>query len=77
VRELGADEAVDFRATRFEAAVGKVDVVIDVVGGETQERSFAVLKSGGVLVERLWRGPTCRPRCGCPLDPPLPGKVPR
>jgi hypothetical protein len=30
-----------------------------------------------VLVERLWRGSTCRPRCGCPLDPPLPGKVPR
>jgi hypothetical protein len=30
-----------------------------------------------VLVERLWRGSTCCPRCGCPLDPPLPGKVPR
>src|SRR3954467_1073555 len=53
VRELGADEAVDFRATRFEAAVGEVDAVIDLVGGETQERSFAVLKRGGVLVSAV------------------------
>ena len=55
VRELGADEAVDFRATRFEAAVGEVDAVIDLVGGETQERSLAVLKRGGVLVSAVER----------------------
>ena len=49
VRDLGAEEAIDFRATRFEAAAGEVDAVIDLVGGETLERSFAVLRPGGVL----------------------------
>ena len=46
VRDLGAEEAIDFRATRFEAVAGEVDAVIDLVGGETLERSFAVLKAG-------------------------------
>lgn len=53
VRDLGAEEAIDFRATRFETAAGKVDAVIDLVGGETQERSLAVLKPGGVLVSAV------------------------
>src|SRR3954451_589087 len=53
VRELGADEAVDFRTTPFETAAREVDAVIDLVGGETQERSFAVLKRGGVLVSAV------------------------
>lgn len=50
VRTLGANEVVDYRVTDFAHAVRSVDVVIDTVGGETRERSFGVLKPGGILV---------------------------
>lgn len=50
VARLGADQTVDDRAVRFEDVVGPVDAVIDTVGGELMQRSFAVLKRGGVLV---------------------------
>ena len=49
VRMLGADQAIDYRTDRFEDA-GKVDVVFDLIGGETQARSWAILGSGGRLV---------------------------
>lgn len=50
VRRLGADEVVDYRSVRFEDVIPPVDAVIDTVGGETRERSFRVLKPGGILV---------------------------
>jgi NADPH:quinone reductase-like Zn-dependent oxidoreductase len=50
VRMLGADEVIDYRATRFEERVRDVDVVLDTVGGETLERSKGVLRAGGTLV---------------------------
>ncbi len=50
LRELGADTVIDYHATRFEDAVDNVDVILDTIGGETQERSWKVLKRGGVLV---------------------------
>lgn len=50
VRALGADVVIDTRTTRFETAVSDVDVVLDTVGGDMQERSFSVLKPGGILV---------------------------
>jgi NADPH:quinone reductase-like Zn-dependent oxidoreductase len=53
VRELGATLAIDYRAERFEDRVRDVDLVLDLVGGETRERSFAVLKRGGTLVSTL------------------------
>lgn len=53
VRSLGADEVIDYTATRFEDAVRDVDVVFDTVGGEVQRRSLSVLKRGGVLVSIL------------------------
>jgi NADPH:quinone reductase-like Zn-dependent oxidoreductase len=53
VKELGADEVVDYHNTRFEDAVHDVDVVLDLVGGETQERSFQVLKPGGIIVSTV------------------------
>jgi NADPH:quinone reductase-like Zn-dependent oxidoreductase len=57
VRELGADEAIDVGATRFEAALSgeTVDVVIDLVGGEVQAHSLEVLGPGGVLVSAVSR----------------------
>jgi len=53
LRELGVDEAIDYQATRFEDVVHDVDVVFDTIGGETQERSFSVLKPDGVLVSAV------------------------
>ncbi len=50
VRELGADEVIDYQTTRFEEAARDVDVVLDTIGGETQARSWRVLKRGGILV---------------------------
>jgi NADPH:quinone reductase-like Zn-dependent oxidoreductase len=50
VRGLGAETVVDYRTERFEDAVSGVDVVLDTVGGDTQERSLRVLKPGGILV---------------------------
>jgi NADPH:quinone reductase-like Zn-dependent oxidoreductase len=50
LRDLGADQVIDYRKVRFEEAVRDVDVVLDTIGGETQERSWNVLKPGGTLV---------------------------
>ncbi|WP_306328054.1 NADP-dependent oxidoreductase [Streptomyces venezuelae] len=50
VRELGADEVVDYRETRFEDVVSDVDVVLDGIGGETAARSLKVLRDGGRLI---------------------------
>lgn len=50
VKELGADEVIDYRAVRFEDAVGDIDVVLDGLGGENAERSLKVLRAGGRLI---------------------------
>jgi NADPH:quinone reductase-like Zn-dependent oxidoreductase len=41
---------MDYKKERFEESLNGVDIVLDTVGGETQERSLRVLKSGGILV---------------------------
>ena len=48
--ELGAERVVDYETERFEESLSGVDVVLDAVGGETQQRSLRVLKRGGILV---------------------------
>lgn len=53
VRELGADRVIDYQTTRFEGAVRDIDAVFDTIGGETQHRSWQVVKKGGVLVATL------------------------
>lgn len=50
VRGLGAERVVDYKKERFEESVTGVDVVLDTVGGDTQQRSLRVLKPGGILV---------------------------
>jgi NADPH:quinone reductase-like Zn-dependent oxidoreductase len=50
VRGFGADHVIDTRTEAFDAAGAAYDVVIDTVGGETLDRSFAVLRRGGRLV---------------------------
>src|SRR4051794_2280436 len=55
VRNLGANTVIDFRTQHFEEAVRDADAVIDLVGGETQERSFQVLRQGGKLISAVSR----------------------
>jgi NADPH:quinone reductase-like Zn-dependent oxidoreductase len=50
LRELGVDEPIDYEKTRFEDVVHDVDVVLDTLGGDTQNRSWRALKKGGILV---------------------------
>jgi NADPH:quinone reductase-like Zn-dependent oxidoreductase len=47
---LGADEVIDYKGQLFESIVSNVDAVIDLVGGAVQERSYSVIKEGGILV---------------------------
>lgn len=53
LKELGADEVIDYNKVRFEDAVKDVDVVLDTLGGEVQDRSWKVLKKGGIMVSTL------------------------
>jgi NADPH:quinone reductase-like Zn-dependent oxidoreductase len=51
LKSIGANRIIDYRTARFENELpDKVDVVFDLIGGETQQRSFQVLKKGGYLV---------------------------
>ena len=53
LQELAVDEAIDYSTTAFEEVVHDVDVVLDLVGGETQQRSWSVLKPGGILISTV------------------------
>ena len=50
VRGLGAETVVDYKTQRFEESLTGVDVVLDTVGGDTQQQSLRVLRPGGILV---------------------------
>jgi len=50
VRSLGADRVIDYRTEDFSVALRDLDVVLDTVGGETQSKSYQVLKPGGSLI---------------------------
>jgi NADPH:quinone reductase-like Zn-dependent oxidoreductase len=50
LQSLGADEVIDYKTRIFEDVVGKVDAVIDTVGGEVLQRSYSVIKQGGYLI---------------------------
>jgi len=53
LRDLGADECIDYTTTRFEDVVHEVDFVFDLVGGDTLHRSWQVIKPGGMLVSTV------------------------
>jgi NADPH:quinone reductase-like Zn-dependent oxidoreductase len=53
VKNLGADLVLDYHAQPFEQQVTDVAVVLDLVGGETQARSWQVIRHGGILVSTL------------------------
>lgn len=50
VKSLGADEVIDYRSQDFASVAKDMDVVFDTLGGEVQEKSWSVLKPGGMLV---------------------------
>jgi NADPH:quinone reductase-like Zn-dependent oxidoreductase len=51
LKSIGASQVIDYREAQFEKVLReKVDVVFDLIGGDTQKRSFLVLKEGGHLV---------------------------
>lgn len=52
-RRLGADQVIDYTAEDFAGKLSDVDLVLDTVGGETQQRSFGVLRAGGSLVSTV------------------------
>lgn len=53
VKFLGADEVIDYKSEDFSKKGNGYDVVLDTIGGQTQKKSFKVLKKGGVLVTTL------------------------
>ncbi len=61
LRDLGAETIIDYTAQRFEAVVREVDVVLDVVGGDTLTRSWQVVKAGGVIVSVVSPPPQALP----------------
>jgi NADPH:quinone reductase-like Zn-dependent oxidoreductase len=50
LRKLGVDRPIDYTQQRFEDVARNIDIVLDTIGSEMQERSWSVLKKGGVLV---------------------------
>ncbi|MEY2536960.1 MAG: hypothetical protein QOG67_700 [Verrucomicrobiota bacterium] len=55
LKQLGADVAIDYTKTRFEDVAKDVDIVLDPVGHETLERSYAVVRKGGMIVSLVAR----------------------
>jgi len=58
VRSLGADDTIDYTTTNFEDSVKDVDLVLDTIGGDTQERSWKVMKPGGIMVSLIGFSPS-------------------
>jgi len=50
VKSLGADEVIDYRVQRFEEIARDMDIVLDTLGGATQEASWSTMRKGGILV---------------------------
>ncbi|KWU56634.1 NADPH:quinone reductase [Bacillus mycoides] len=50
LKSLGADLVIDYKKDEFEELLSDYDIVLDTIGGEVQEKSFQIIKSGGVLV---------------------------
>jgi len=55
LKELGADVAIDYTKQKFEDVSKDVDVVLDSIGGDTLDRSYGVVKKGGIIVSLVAR----------------------
>lgn len=56
LQDLGAEQCIDYKSERFEDSVKNVDVVIDLVGGDTLKRSYGVVKPKGLVVTTVGPG---------------------
>jgi alcohol dehydrogenase len=50
MKSLGADVVIDYKTQKFDSLLSDYDVVFDTLSGDTQHRSFSILKRGGTLV---------------------------
>lgn len=57
VRSLGADEVIDYTATDFRHLAQEIDLAVDVIGGETNLRTFEVMRPGGTIAVVLRNDP--------------------
>jgi NADPH:quinone reductase-like Zn-dependent oxidoreductase len=64
VQEFGADEVIDYRANRFKEHATDIGLVLDLVGGETLDRSWSVLSDRGALVSIVAAGDSNRAPAG-------------
>ena len=53
VKSLGADAFIGYRTDDLADRVSSLDLVVDVIGGDTQEKSWSVRRSGGTLVSTV------------------------
>jgi NADPH:quinone reductase-like Zn-dependent oxidoreductase len=59
VESLGVDEFIDYRSQKLSAAANGIDLVLDTIGGDTQDQSWAVMAKGGILVSIVSNPPRC------------------
>jgi NADPH:quinone reductase-like Zn-dependent oxidoreductase len=52
---LGVHQVLDYRKKKFDAQVGEVDAVVDLVGGDALARSYGIVRQGGVIVTTAGR----------------------
>jgi len=50
VQSLGAEKVVDYKREQTDVSLTGLDVVLDMVGGDAQQRSLQLLKPDGILV---------------------------
>ena len=50
LKQIGADQTIDYTKTKFEDVVKDVDVVLDATRGDALQRSYGVVKKGGFVV---------------------------
>ena len=53
LQSLGADEIINYTTADFSIVVNNVDIVLDLVGGETQMKSFGIIKKDGLLLSTV------------------------
>jgi NADPH:quinone reductase-like Zn-dependent oxidoreductase len=53
LKELGADEVIDYKTERFEEKLKNIDLVFDTIGGDVQNKSIEVLKPGGIIISTV------------------------